>query len=191
MDKNNLDLDPTNLYREFDTFKDFDSSLTVEQALDLQCVCFAKDMADKIGIKTELMRKHYELHGPKKTGIVKFMGSWLVRIPVFKTYYNNYLKEGTAYTVEELPEVSNLVELLALQGVYKLKAVMDTHLFPFPEHRIAVYIKNETERLEKNGETLNPRQTYGVWKGMAENVYLVDMPIFSKWLNSLWANSTF
>lgn len=166
-------------------FSDLNEELPLEDVLELKKTVPAKSLADKAGLSTTLFRKHYEIAGPQKTGIINFMGSWLVNLPVFKKYYKEHLAENFHYEVSELPEgINDLRDLFKLKGVYRLKAVTDLQILPFPDHKIVTLIREESK---KDGvKPSDTRKKYGVWKGIKESCYLIHMPTFVKWFESLW-----
>lgn len=171
-------------------FHELDPNMSLKEIFEKDWMVHCKSLAGKIGLSTTLLRKHHDMYGPDRTGIVKIMGSWLVRLPVFKEYYNQFLREDLRYSIEELPPgIDSLKRLFSLEGVYRLKQIESLNLFPFPSHRIGAFLRAENEKASKTGQHVDTRKEFGIWKDVTEKCYLVEIPIFRKWFKGVWKDS--
>jgi hypothetical protein len=106
----------------------------------------------------------------KVLGVRRQDSEWVVHMPVFAVYYQSHLKERVRY----LESGWDGNELLRRRGIFFLRDVCT--LLPFTPNQLRYQAQ----------KTRNSRARIGIWKDEELSAYLVDMPVFSKWITDLW-----
>jgi len=147
---------------------------SAEDLLNQEGIFFLKDISAKLELDpvkfSHVARNHVN---PREVGIIKMWESWAVRMKVFAPYYRSHLKSP----YRSIPEGMDGNGLLAMSGTFLLTDVCD--LIPFSAHQIRYQAKAKPGRA---------REEFGVSLD-SENRWVVDMPIFSKWIKELWKNT--
>ncbi len=152
-----------------------------EDLLNQEGIFFLKDVAQKLQIHSSEFKK--EARAQERLGrnpwdvmgIRKTWTHWQVRMKKFAPYYRAH----------RLPKIQTVEKswdgnvLLNQKGRFYLTDVCEK--IPFSTHQIRYQVRR----------TQNPKEEYGVWKDDQYKAYLVDMPIFSRWMKRIWIDGDF
>ena len=149
---------------------------SARELLSKEGIFFLKDIVKILEIDSaKIKKKARELAAVNKScwqvmGARKVWNHWVVRMKVFAPYYKKHLEPK----VRSIKKEWNGNTMLKQKGVFVLADVC--RLIPFNSHQLRYQSKQ------------NPRsrEEYGVWKDQEMNAFLVDMELFSKWINRLW-----
>lgn len=106
----------------------------------------------------------------KALGVRKLWHTWIIRMTVFAPFY----RANLAPKYQKVDPSWDTETLLRQTGTFLLSDVF--HLTPFTAHQL----RHQCQLLK------NARQEMGVYKDPNLKRYLVDMPIFQRWLSKLW-----
>jgi hypothetical protein len=147
--------------------------------LKQECIFFLKDVVGPLGLDAPKVKKHTkELEKANKNpwkimGIGKTWNHWIVRMKIFAPYY----RKNLIPKARRIPKDWDGNTLLKQKGTYYLTDVCN--LIPFTTHQIRYQAK-------KNARS---KKEIGVWKDKDLQMFLVDMPVFSRWIQSLWSGN--
>lgn len=127
-------------------------------------------------LKIDRKRLHYAVARREdpygEMGVKKVMGTWFIRMKVFKTYYLN----STAYRRRPVDPSWDVNVLLAQKEWFYLTDV--GKLFPFTR-----LVRERARNCE------NPKEEMGCWRDDDFKGYVVDMEIFARWFKKQWKES--
>lgn len=149
----------------------------MDEILSQEGLFFLKDVANILCLTNQLVKIHVEAllasnRNPYDTmGVRKLWGHWVLRMKVFAPYYKNHL--CPKYLPVRAHWDGN--ELLKQKGLYRLSEVCKK--IPFS------HVQLRTKAREPHART-----KFGMFKDEDSAHYLVDMEIFSVWLQRVWHN---
>lgn len=151
------------------------TNATVEWLLEQDGIFFLKDVSKILGFNSKVKRKVKRLAIEDKNayttiGVRKAWNHWIVRMKVFKQFYESNLRSE----IRSVPKGINGNELLEMKGIFKLSEVCLK--IPFTSHQIRYQAK----------KLPNSHEVMGVWKDETNNCYLVDMEGFSAYVKKVW-----
>lgn len=156
--------------------RQIDPSWKPEELLDQDGVFYLKDLARNLEFETNrVTRKVRTLTDAgidpwQEIGLRKIWSHWMVRMKHFKPYY---LKE-LSQKVRTVNPAWNGNDLLNQEGTFFLAEVCKK--IPFSAHQLRYQCKRLAD----------PRSEIGVYKDEYRKAYLVDMPVFSRWIAAIW-----
>lgn len=137
---------------------------------------FLEDVAEKLSIKTALLKAHVDtIRRSNKSpatviGIQIIDSRWIVTMEIFSQYY----LQNLANRIRRIDPDWDANSLLRQKGIFLLRDVCT--LIPFTTGQIRYQVSKSSDS----------RKELGVWKQEDVGTYLVDMSIFGNWIISLW-----
>ena len=147
-----------------------------EVLLRQEGIFFLKDIIKILEMETSKVKKkanEIRSRGKDPWGIMgarKIWNHWIIRMKIFAPFYKRHLIPK----IKKLPPNMNGNTLLQQTGVYFLTDVC--RYIPFSAHQIRYQAKRH----------LDSKKEIGVWKDEQLNCFVIDMPVFSPWIKSLW-----
>lgn len=157
--------------------KSIPKSMTEQELLNQEAIFFLKDVCRCLKLTPSDLKKRAmddEKQGldPWQTmGIRKTWTHWIVRMTVFK----QFIEQQEPVRILRVNEAWDANTLLGQSGCFLLAEVCAK--MPFT----ATQVRQEVRYAE------NSRMLYGVWKDPHHKGYLVDMPVFSRWIRRVWS----
>jgi len=149
---------------------------TAEELLSQEGIFYLKDIADLLRINVPKLKAHVRQHQEEGKPVWDIMGvkriwlHWIVRMKVFAPYYRaNFLPKDIGRITDH-----DANTILQQKGLFYLTDV--AKLIPFTAQQLR-YQANKNPHSKKD---------MGVWKDPDLNSFLVNMPVFSKWLKTIW-----
>lgn len=156
-----------------------DPSWSPGDLLNQNAVFYLKDLADTLDFETSRVKKKVNalteagLDPWQEIGIRKIWSHWMVRMKIFRHFYQDELRN----TLSPVNPVWTANDLLDQPGTFSLAEVCKK--IPFSAHQL----RYQSKRLP------NPREEIGVYKDDRCNAYVVEMPVFAKWLSVIWVEA--
>ncbi|CAM2005712.1 hypothetical protein [Acanthopleuribacter pedis] len=156
-----------------------DPAWSAADLLNQNAVFYLKDLTEHLDFETNRVKKKFNAllasgSDPwQEIGIRKIWSHWMVRMKIFRDYYTHELRN----TVTPVNPDWTANELLQQPGVFSLAEVCKK--IPFSAHQL----RYQSKRM------VHPREEIGVYKDEQEKAYLVDMPVFAAWMNTIWADA--
>lgn len=150
---------------------------SAQDLLSQDAIFYLADVARKLRLSSVKVKAHAEgLQARGKNpwevmGVQKVWAHWMVRMTVFRHYVADHMPP-----VREPDPSWDGNELLGQTGIFYLVDIC-AHI-PFTPNQI----RYQAHRLRAS------RKEIGVWKDPFLNAFLVDMPVFCKWIKRLWLN---
>lgn len=149
---------------------------TTEALLEQEGIFYLKDIAGLLRLNVpKLKARVRDLQAQGKPvwevmGVKRIWLHWIVRMKVFAPYYRaNLLPKDIGQIAGH-----DANSILQQKGLFYLSEV--AKLLPFTAQQLRYQAnKNPSSKAEM-----------GVWKDAGLNSFLVDMPVFSKWLKTIW-----
>jgi hypothetical protein len=154
-------------------------SWDLEALLSQECIFFLKDIVSLLGIESTKVKKHckeIERTGGNPwtdMGVGKTWNHWIVRMKVFAPYF----RKNLIPKAQKIPSDWDGNYLLKQNGTFFLTDVCSK--IPFTTHQIRYQAKKNP----------NSKKEFGVWKDEELQLFLVNMKVFSKWVQSLWTTN--
>jgi len=149
---------------------------TREELLAKEGIFFLKDVADILELdSTRIKRRAIELRERgiaawREMGVKKIWNHWVIRMKVFAPYYREHFRP----LYRRIDKSWDANTLLEQEDVFLLADVVK--LLPFTDHQLRYQAKKKPEA----------RETIGIWKDEKLGQFLIDMPVFSRWVKRLW-----
>lgn len=149
-----------------------DPNWSIETLLAQPGIFYFKDVAEILKLSSRSMQreaKKLEDGGQDPylvMGLRKVWSHWMIRMTQFAPYYRSHLQARFA----KLPEDCDLSWLLGRKETYRLSDVC--LILPVQAHRL----KYQAQSLPDS------RGTMGVYRDAALRIYLVEMAVFSVWI---------
>ncbi len=158
------------------SLKSIDPNISSDELLNTEGVYYLKDVAKLLEIAPhDLKRRAHTFEDKGRDpweimGVRKTWSHWIIRMTRFSPYFRKFMLPRL--NAVESKWDSN--EMLAQKGIFYLSEVCEK--LPLTPH----HIKYQVRRNKKS------REQFGVWKDIEYKTYLVDMEVFSKWIEKIW-----
>lgn len=149
---------------------------SAEDLLKQEGIFYLKDIAPLLKIHVPKLKarirqmQRAEESAWTTMGIKRIWLHWIVRMKVFAPYYRQNLLPKEIGNADDFDTHT----LLAQPGLFYLTDV--TRHIPFTAQQLRY-------QANKNPQA---KTEMGIWKDDVLNTFLVDMPIFAKWLKKIW-----
>ncbi len=153
-----------------------DSTWTKDKVLLMEGIFYLKDLISVLELDSAAVKRkanQIERSGNsawKVMGVRKIWNHWIVKMTVFRAYYQDNFISRIRRTEPHWDGNS----LLTQKGLFFLSDVCK--LIPFSSHQLRYQSKRAG----------NPHADIGVFKDEELKTYVVDMEIFSVWIKNQW-----
>ena len=158
------------------SLRKIDETWSREDLLAQEGIFFLKDVAALLKMDSARVVKRVKAMAETEEnpwrvmGIRKMWNHWVVRMKVFAPYY----RANLFTRVQPVDASWDSNQLLQQPGHFLLSEVCE--LIPFSTYQIRYQAK----------QNKRAREEYGIWKDPVMSRFVVDMPVFSSWIKSLW-----
>ncbi len=150
---------------------------SIEEVLSKKSIFFLKDVTRLLNLDAgKIIRMAKSLDDPYgEIGLRKMWGHWVLRMTVFRPYYENHIKYRDHFflKIKSINPSWDANELLAQDGWFFLSQVC--RILPFFTNQIRYRV------LQSN----NPKVEIGCWRDEETKRFVVDMPVFREWIKRL------
>ena len=157
---------------EFET-KKVEKGWSVDTLLAQEGMFYLKDVAKKLGLKAYRLQAEARSLGKdswKTMGVRKVWTHWILRMKVFRDYYEANLKPP----YRQVDPGWDANRLLEESDIFLLTDVCN--LVPFSPFQLRYQARRNPD----------PRANLGIWKDEESQRWLIDMSTFSPWIKKVW-----